>query len=87
MKCWSQNNRQADQKTPFATRFTSVVLTIDTAKGKETIPLRFTPDPGDPVGSARFVSDFGSYEMNQIGSRIAVTVDGKTLNGAFRGPR
>ena len=41
----------------------------------------------DPVGSARFASDPGPYELNQIGGEVAVAVGGKTLTGSFRGPR
>jgi hypothetical protein len=49
--------------------------------------LLLTPRPSDPVGSVRFVSDFGPYELNQIGGDIAVEVDGKRLTATFRGPR
>src|SRR4051794_27612908 len=70
---------QADQKTAFPRTPTSVTVTMDTPKGKKTIPLLPKPDQGDSVGSARFVSDFGPYELNQVGGDITVAVDGKTL--------
>jgi hypothetical protein len=78
---------QPDKKTAFPKPPTSVSVTLLTSKGKKTIPLLLTPRPSDPVGSVRFVSDLGPYELNQIGGDIAVEVDGKRLTATFRGPR
>jgi hypothetical protein len=78
---------QPDQKTPFSSTPTSVSVKLILSKGTQTVPLRPAPVQGDPVGSARFVSELGPFELNQIGGEVIVAVDGKTLTGPFRGPR
>jgi hypothetical protein len=78
---------QDDQKTPIAQLPSSMSVTIDTTKGRKTIPLQPKPNPDDAVGSARFVSDFGPFELSNIGGEVAVAVAGKTLTATFRGPR
>jgi hypothetical protein len=78
---------QPDQKTVFAETPTSVQVKIGTPKGEEVVPLKAAPVSADPLGSSRFVSKPGPYELNQTGGEVTVQVGGKTLSGKFRGPR
>jgi len=78
---------QPDQKTPSAEVPTSVEVKIGTPKGEEVVALTAAPDSADPMGSSRFVSKPGLFELNQTGGEVTVQVGGKTLSGKFRGPR
>jgi hypothetical protein len=78
---------QPDQKTPFSETPKSVQVKIGTPKGEQLVSLKAEPDSTDPIGSARFVSAPGPYELNQSGGEVTVQVGGKTLSGTFRGPR
>ncbi len=78
---------QPDLKTPFSETPKSVQVKIGTPKGEQLVTLKAEPDSTDPIGSARFVSAPGPYELNQSGGEVTVQVGGKTLSGTFRGPR
>jgi hypothetical protein len=78
---------QPDQKTPLQPKPTNVSIKLDTAKGQKSIPLVEKPDTADPAGSARFVSDFGPFELNQRGGELSFALDGKSQTVPFRGPR
>jgi hypothetical protein len=78
---------QPDLKTPFAETPTSVKINIGTPKGEQVVVLKPAPDSTDPLGSSRFVSTSGPFELNQVGGEVTVEVGGKTLSGTFRGPR
>ena len=78
---------QPDQETPFSETPTSVEVKMGTPKGEEVIALKAAADSADPLGSARFVSTSGPFELNQAGGEVTVQVGGKTLSGTFRGPR
>jgi hypothetical protein len=78
---------QSDQKTAFAETPSSVLVKLGTATGKQEIELKPAAEASDPVGSTRFVSAFGPFELTQSGGDVVVQVGGKTLSGTFRGPR
>lgn len=78
---------QPDQKTPSSETPTSVEVKIGTPKGDQRVALQAAPDSADPLGSSRFVSKPGPFELNQTGGEVTVQVGGKTLSGKFRGPR
>jgi hypothetical protein len=78
---------QSDQETPFAETPTSVQISIGTPSGEQLVALKAAPDSTDPLGSARFVSISGPFELNQVGGEVTVQVGSKTLSGTFRGPR
>jgi hypothetical protein len=78
---------QPDQKTPSSETATSVEVKIGTPKGDQVVALKAAPDSADPLGSTRFVSKPGPFELNQTGGEVTVQVAGKTLSGKFRGPR
>jgi hypothetical protein len=78
---------QPDRKTAFAEAPTSVQVKMGTAQGEKVVALKAAPVSSDPVGSTRFVSAAGPYELNQTGGEVTVEVGGKTLTGTFRGPR
>jgi hypothetical protein len=78
---------QPDLKTPFGETPTSVEVKIGTPKGDQVVALKAAPESADPLGSTRFVSAPGPYELNQVGGEVTVKVGGKTLSGTFRGPR
>ena len=78
---------QPDIKTPFSETPTSVEVKIGTPRGEQAVALKPAPDSTDPLGSARFVSTPGPFELNQVGGEVIVQVGGKTLSGKFRGPR
>ena len=77
---------QPDQKTPSSEVPTSVEVKIGTPKGDEVVALKASPDSADPMGSSRFVSKPGPFELNQTGGEVTVQVGGKTLSGKFCGP-
>ena len=76
-----------DQKTALGQKPTNVSVKLDTPSGQQTISLLAKPDQGDSVGSARFASEFGPFDLNQRGGEVTVAIDGKTLTTPFRGPR
>ncbi len=78
---------QPDLKTPFSETPKSERVKIGTPKGEQTVTLKAEPDSTDPIGSARFVSALGPYELNQSGGEVIVQLGGQTLSGTFRGPR
>ncbi len=78
---------QPDQKTAFAETPTSVEIRMNTPKGDKTIVLKHAPQADDPVGSCRFESAAGPYELSQGGGEITVQAGGKSFTGPFRGPR
>jgi hypothetical protein len=78
---------QSDQKTALTSTPSSVSVKLLTPKGQKEVPLKHTPEPGDPAGTARFVSEPGPLELNGAGGEITVVLDGKTLIVPFRGPR
>ena len=78
---------QPDLKTPYSETPTSVQVKMGTPKGEQVIALKAAADSADPLGSARFVSTPGPFELNQAGGEVTVQVGGKTLSGTFRGPR
>lgn len=78
---------QPDRKSAFTQTPTSVEIKIDTPKGDQVVALKASPDSADPLGTARFVSAPGPFELNQVGGEVTVQVGGKTLSGKFRGPR
>jgi hypothetical protein len=78
---------QPDRKAPFSETPTSVEVKIGTPTGDQVVALKAAPDSTDPLGSARFVSKPGPFELNQTGGEVTVQVGGKTLSGKFRGPR
>jgi hypothetical protein len=78
---------QPDLKTALAETPTSVQVKIGTAKGDQVVALKAAPDSTDPVGSSRFVSEPGPFDLHQTGGEVTVQVGGKSLSGPFRGPR
>ncbi len=78
---------QADKQTALSPIPTEVVVQLETTKGPSNVLLRSEPEQGDPLGSARFVSKPGDYQLDQGGGEIRVTLDGKQLTAKFRGPR
>jgi hypothetical protein len=78
---------QADQKTAVAENPTSVQAKVQTPKGEQVIALKAAPDSADPVGSSRFVSALGPFDLHQTGGEVTVQVGGKTLTGTFRSMR
>jgi hypothetical protein len=78
---------QPDMKTALAEKPASIAVTLDTPAGEKTIPLASKPETGDSVGSTRYVSDPGPYELNQRGGEVTVPLNGKTLKAPFRGPK
>jgi hypothetical protein len=78
---------QADKKTPYSETPTSLEVKIGTAKGAQVVSLKPAPDSADPLGSARFVSTPGPFELTDNAGEVKVQVGGKTLSGRFRGPR
>jgi hypothetical protein len=78
---------QPDQKAAFSETPTSVEIKIGTPKGDQLVQLKAAPDSADPLGSSRFVSPPGLFELNQTGGEVTVHVAGKTLTAKFRGPR
>lgn len=78
---------QSDQKTPIAEKPASVQVKVGTPNGDQLVTLNPAPDSADPLGSARFVSATGPFELTQNGGEVTVQVGGKTLTGSFRGPR
>ena len=78
---------QPDKKTALSLKSTNVSVKLDTSGGQKTVMLLAKPDQGDSVGSARFASEFGPFELNQRGGDVVVAIDGKTLTMPFRGPR
>jgi hypothetical protein len=78
---------QSDQKSPMTQQSPAVTVKLGTPPSVQMVALRPDPDRSDPSGSARFVSDFGPFLLNQSGGEIQVVLDGKTLTAPFRGPR
>jgi hypothetical protein len=78
---------QADQKSAVTQQSKAVTVKLGPPPDAKTLTLRADPDPGDPAGSARFVSELGPFLLNQSGGEIQVVLDGKTLTAPFRGPR
>jgi hypothetical protein len=78
---------QPDRKSAFDRPPTSVEVRIGTPSGEKTVALKAEPVTTDPLGSTRFVSDFGPYELNQGGGDVTVKLGDKALTGTFRGPR
>jgi hypothetical protein len=78
---------QPDQKTAFSETPTSVEVKIGTPTGDQVVTLKAAPDSADPLGSSRFVSRPGPFDLTQSGGEVTVRVGGKTLSGTFRGPR
>ncbi len=78
---------QSDQKTPVSGVPATVVVKMGTPAGEQTIALKPSADTSDPVGSARFVSNPGPFELAQAGGEVTVQLGDKTLSGTFRGPR
>jgi hypothetical protein len=76
-----------DLKTAFAETPQSVEIKIGAPGGERVVALKAAPDSSDPLGSARFVSPSGPFELNQVGGEVTVQVGGNTLSGTFRGPR
>jgi hypothetical protein len=78
---------QPDLKSAFAEKPTSVQVKIGADKGDQVVDLKAAPDSADPVGSGRFESAYGPFDLHQAGGEVTVQVGGKTLSGPFRGPR
>jgi hypothetical protein len=78
---------QHDQKTAIAQQPTSVSVNLALPGGSKAVPLSLAPAADYPVGNARFASEPGPFELDRIGGEVTVAVGGKTLTGAFRGPR
>jgi hypothetical protein len=78
---------QPDLKTAFQEPPTSVDIKMGTPRGEQTIALKAAPDSADPLGSTRFVSAAGPFDLTQTGGEVTVKVGGQTLSGKFRGPR
>jgi hypothetical protein len=78
---------QSDQKTAVTQQSRSIAVKLGAPPGEKALTMRPAPDPSDPVGSARYVSELGPYQLEQIGGEIQVVLDGKTLTATFRGPR
>jgi hypothetical protein len=78
---------QSDQKTALTETPSSVQIKIGTPKGEQVVALKPAPDAGDPIGSSRFESAYGPFDLHQTGGEVTVQVGGKTLSGPFRGPR
>jgi hypothetical protein len=78
---------ESDRKTAMAEAPTSVEVKIQTSKGEKAVKLQPSPDASDPVGSRRYTSGIGPYELTQTAGEVTVGVGGKTLTGTFRGPR
>ena len=78
---------QPDMKTAFPETPSLVQVKIGTPKGDQVVPLKATPDSADPVGSTRFESAYGPFDLAQTGGEVTVQVGGKSLTGPFRGPR
>jgi hypothetical protein len=78
---------QPDQKSPATKEPQSLTIKLGAPPDVQTVAMRPDPDRSDPSGSARFVSGFGPYLLNQSGGEIQVMRDGKTLTAPFRGPR
>lgn len=78
---------QSDQKTPVSGVPATVVVKMGTPAGEQTIALKAAADTSDPVGSARFVSSPGPFELAQTGGEVTVQLGDQTLSGTFRGPR
>jgi hypothetical protein len=78
---------QPDGKTAFAETPTSVEVKLGTPKGEQVVPLKAAPDASDPLGTCRYASAPGPFELNQTGGEVTVKLPGKTLTGKFRGPR
>jgi hypothetical protein len=78
---------QPDKNTAIATLPTEVSVKLTTAKGPLTVPLRAEPDPADPVGTARFVSAMGPYDLHELSAEVVLNLGGKTITANFRGPR
>jgi len=76
---------QPDQKSAVAQQVKSVTIKLGAPPGEQTVNLRSDPDRSDPVGSARFVSEMGPFQLDQTGVNPRV-LDGKTLTTPFRGP-
>ena len=78
---------QPDLKTSITETPTSVQVKIGTPKGDQVVDLKAAPDSADPIGSSRFISTYGPFDLHQTGGEVTVQVGGKTLSGPFRGPR
>jgi hypothetical protein len=78
---------QPDQKSPFSETPASVEVKIGTPTGDQVVALKSAPDSADPLGTARFVSKPGPFELTQSGGEVTVKIGGQTLSGTFRGPR
>jgi hypothetical protein len=78
---------QPDQKTAVTQQAKSFTVKLGAPPGEKALTMRPAPDQSDPVGSARYVSELGPYQLEQIGGEIQVVLDGKTLTAPFRGPR
>jgi hypothetical protein len=78
---------QPDQKSALAETPTSVQAKVQTSKGEQMVALKAAPDSSDPIGSSRFESGLGPFDLHQTGGEVMVQVGGKTLTGAFRGMR
>ena len=78
---------QPDLKTSFTETPTSVQVKIGTPRGDQVVDLKAAPDSADPIGSSRFISAYGPFDLHQTGGEVTVQVGGKTLSGPFRGPR
>jgi hypothetical protein len=78
---------QTDKSTAMTTLPTDVSVKMTTAKGPTTVPLRAEPDAADPVGTARFVSAMGPYDLHEVSAEVVLNLGGKSISANFRGPR
>jgi hypothetical protein len=78
---------QSDQKRALAETPTSVQAKVQTPKGEKVIAFKAAPDSADPIGSSRFESALGPFDLHHTGGEVTVQVGGKTLTGTFRSMR
>jgi hypothetical protein len=78
---------QPDQKSALTGQVKAVGVKLGAPPAMQTVALHPNPERSDPLGSVRFVSALGPFQLEQSGGEIEVVLDGKTLTAPFRGPR
>jgi hypothetical protein len=76
---------QPDGKTALATPPSDVAVAV-AAQGegaKRSLTVKADAKPGDPAGSARFVTDPSDLDVDDIRGEVTATLDGETIKLPF----
>jgi hypothetical protein len=71
---------QPDRKSALATPPSAVTARLDLPDGEPvTVALKPQTNPRDPAGAARFASEFGRFDYDELRVELNGTLDGQTF--------